>query len=167
MQNPQFVIRAMPAMGFSHRWCAQRPWGKEHVTVSIVDESKPPAIGPNGDPLPRYATVDAQKNVRYEYGNEITSADLEELRADPHISVSIAGSADGDPLELNTAKASMLEASRKFEQARKEHQAEVEELKAFRAGAIKQAEEAGLRAAKLEQELASAQAQLAERGKKK
>jgi hypothetical protein len=150
----QYAIRAMPAMGFSHRWCAQRPWGKETMVVTVTDSPKP-------------ATVEERDGRKhYAYHDEISAADLEELRRDPHISVSIVGSGDGDPLALNAAKARIIELEAKIADARLEHQAETEELKAFRMGALKQVEEMGAKVALLEQQLASANANLAERKRK-
>lgn len=166
MQN-QFTIRAMPAMGFSHRWCAHRPWGKAAITVSVVEVDVPRFVDASGETLPRYATGrNEDGKVIYAYGDNITVDDLEELRRDPYISVSITGAADGDPLELNSAKAELLRMQRENEQLRKELQAEVEQAKAYRAGAQKAIDEAGAKAAQSDQQLATAQAQLTAKAKK-
>lgn len=149
MQSQRFTVRAMPAMGFSHRWCAQRPWGKEPIDVVVVDA---PA-----KPIER---TDDEGKKRYSYGPEISAAELEELRHDPHIALSIAGSGESDPLELNAAQAKIFELEKKVVEARREAQGEVEALKASYQTSQKQYEEATAKVHLLEQQLAGFQAQL-------
>ncbi len=162
MEAQQFSVRAMPAPGHDRRWCAQRPFTRETVTVTVKDNPKP-----HVREIDKATGKPSETGKILAYSYEITPAELEELRADPHIAVSVLGSGDADPLELNAAKAKIIELEAKLEKARKDHQAEIEELKAFRVGSMQQAEEAGKRASHLEQQLAAANVQLVEKGKKK
>jgi hypothetical protein len=148
MEAQSYSVRAMPAQGHDRRWCARRPFTRDAIEVRVVDEPKP------------HITKDG-KVVAYSY--ELTPSELEELRNDPHIALSLMGSGDADPLELNAAKARIHELEAKVVEARKEAQGEVEDLKAARLMTLKQLEEASGKVMQLEQQLASAQARLEER----
>lgn len=152
MEAQVFIVRAMPAQGHERRWCARRPFTREAIEVRVVDDPKP------------NITKDG-KVVAYSY--ELTPKELEELQADPHIAVSIAGNPDADPLELNALKAQIQKLEQELAQARRDHQGEIEDLKAARAASAKLAEDMGAKVVHLEQQLANVNAQLAERGKKK
>lgn len=148
MEAQKFSVRAMPAQGHDRRWCARRPFTREATEVVVVDEPKP-NIMKDG------------KIVAFSY--EVSPAELEELRNDPHIALSIVGSGDADPLELNAAKAKIHELEQKIVEARRDAQGEIEDLKAARATTQKQFEEATAKVFHLEQQLAQAQAQLESR----
>lgn len=153
METQKFSVRAMPAQGHDRRWCARRPFTREATEIVVVDEPKP-NIMKDG------------KIVAFSY--EFSPAELMELSNDPHIALSSVGSGDADPLELNAAKAKILELEKKVVEARRESQGEIEDLKAARVSTLKQFEEATAKVVHLEQQLASANAQLeARRGAKK
>ena len=69
------IIRAIPAGHHEHRHCVQRPWSRERVTIKVVDNPKPPTVGSNDG------------KVFHVYHDEISPAELEHLKADPHIVV--------------------------------------------------------------------------------
>jgi hypothetical protein len=80
----KITVRAIPAGHHQVRWCAQRPWSREAVTVRVVDNAKPASVMtevPFGH-LPHYL---------YQH-EEISPAELAELLADPHIVVEEMGS---------------------------------------------------------------------------
>lgn len=147
-----YVVRAMPALGHERRWCAQRPFTKEPREVTVVD-------------APKEHTMKDGKIEAYSY--EVTPSELEEMRRDRYLAISIKGSPDADPLELNALKSMVQELEKKLVQAKKDHQDTTEELKAFRSGMDKQSQEQGALIAKLQQDLVTAHAHLSERGKKK
>jgi hypothetical protein len=152
MEAQVFSVRAMPAQGHERRWCARRPFTRAAIEVRVVD-----------DPTPN--VMKDGKIVAFSY--ELTPKEMEELQADPHIAVSILGSPDADPLELNSLKAKIQELESEVAKARIAHQGEVEDLKAARTASAKLAEDMGAKVVQLEQQLAHISAQLAERGKKK
>lgn len=151
MEAQIFSVRAMPAQGHERRWCARRPFTREAIQVRVVDEPAPNVMKDG-------------KIVAFSY--EMTAKDLEELREDPHIALSILGSPDADPLEINALKAKIQDLEGEVAKARTAHQGELEDLKAARAASAKLAEEMGSRVVALEQQLASSNAQLADRKRK-
>jgi hypothetical protein len=152
MEAQVFIVRAMPAQGHERRWCARRPFTREAIEVRVVD-----------DPAPN--VMKDGKVVAFSY--ELTPKEMGELQADPHIAVSLAGNPDADPLEINALKAHVQELEQQLAKARRDHQGEIEDLKAARAVSAKLAEDMGAKVVQLEQQLAHVSAQLAERGKKK
>lgn len=143
-----YVVRAMPAQGHERRWCVQRPFTKSPQDVVVVDEPKPH----------KRLVVDGRETQKIaEYSYEVTPLELEELKRDPHLAVSLKGSGDGDPDQINTAKArvqvleqQLLEKSRELQQA-------VEDAKQTRIGAERMAADLGARVAQLQQQLDNAQ----------
>jgi hypothetical protein len=130
MSYQMAIIRAMPAQGHSRRWCAQRPWSKALTEVKVVEMPNPKATAPM----------------------EISVKDLIELQADPHIAVQLAGTSGS--LELNTAKAQLLELEKQLVDVRREAQGEVEDLKAKISQDERRSTELGAKAETLQAEIA-------------
>jgi hypothetical protein len=131
------IVRAMPAAGHVRRWCAQIPWGKARIPVKVVERPDRNAVSPI----------------------EISPHQLKELQADPHIAVEIPGT--GDALEINALKARRLELEQQLAKARRDHQGEIEDLKAKIALDEKHVEELGAKAQTLQVDLARLNAELA------
>lgn len=161
----RYEVRAIPAMGSNHRWCAQRPWGKEVRAVSVVDVEGEREKDADGQPLPRYAKLH-DKRVVYEFGDEITINDLAELKADPHISVSHVDGNSVSADEVNDAKIRAQRLEQELADARREFQGLQEEMKAREIAVQEHDVGAATKIAQLQQQLASSNAQL-ERNKAK
>lgn len=156
MSEQSYVIRAMPANGAMHRHRIGRPWGKEPVTVTVVDKPAPPSVHKDRD-----------GRVMTSFSNEVSPTQLEELKRDPHFAVSAVGPAGADAGEMNEAKAAVLKLEEQITELRRELAGSLEDMRAVRQQASKEAEVAGERIMELEQLLADAKAQLASSRKSK
>lgn len=156
MNEQVFVIRAMPPGGLPRRFRAGRAWGKDPVTVTVVE-----------NPAPDRTEKDRDGRVMITYSNQITPTQLEQLRADPHFAVSALGPAGADAGEMNEAKAAVVALEQQLLESRRELAGALEDMKALRLQASKEAEEAGDRIMALEQSLADAKSQLAATRKSK
>lgn len=155
MQTQQFSVRAMPPTGYERRFRAGRAWGKEATIVTVVDKPAPARFDTDRDGK-RFVT----------HSNEVSPEQLQALMADSHFAVSPVGSPDASATELNAAKARVLELHKEIEQLKLEFQGAIEEHKAFRAGAMKDAEEQAGKIVQLQSQLKDAQSMLTPKGKK-
>ena len=141
MLDQQFSVRAMPPAGFSRRFRAGRPWGKDPVSVKVVET-----------PAPNRIDQDVHGNKYVTYSNEITPKDLELIVADTHFSVSpIGAGSETDPLQINATKAAAISLAADLEKAKLEIAGLSEDAKRFRVVSMKEAEEKATKIAKLEQ----------------
>lgn len=131
----QFSVRAIPPPGLDRRFRAGRSWGKDAEIVSVVD-------------VPKEA-------------NELSPVQLEAIKADRYFSVIPLGAVDADAHAMNAAKAKIVALETDLAAARSEIAGLVEENKALRLDAMKGAEEAGAKIARLEVEVADARGALA------
>ena len=150
----QFSIRAMPPGGAARRHRIGRSWGSDPVIVTVVDSPSPPREDKDRDGK-KFLT----------FSNEISPAQLEAIRADPHFAVSPVGGA-ADPLQLNEAKAKAIALEEQLVEARRCLAELAEEHKAYRSGVMKDAEDKGAEIVRLQQELAEARSAVASKTKR-
>jgi hypothetical protein len=142
----QISVRAMPAPGHNFRRRAGRAWTKDPILLNVVDQPKAPRV-----------TLDQEGRSVVTYSNEISPIDVEALKADRFISVTVVGGEQGELSEMNALKARLVDLDEQIKNAHLNHQADIEELKALRVSSMKQAEESGAKIVQLEGELRQAQ----------
>lgn len=144
----EIVVRAMPAHGHEYRRRAGRAWGKQPITVKVVDAPKPHQYREDG-------SIAA-------YSDEISTEDYKELTEDQHLAVFAKGDPSaGDVLE---AHAAIGERDKEILKLRKDLADAHESAELERKATSKEIEALGMRLKEAEAESDKLRAQL---GKKK
>jgi len=144
----EIVVRAMPMHGHDYRRRAGRAWGKQPVTVKVVENPAPHKLKADG-------SIES-------YSDEISHADYQELTEDPQIAVFAKG--DPNAGEVLDAKAEAVELQKQVDALRKELSAAHEAAELDRKATSKEIEDLGSKLAMAEAEVEKLRAQM---GKKK
>jgi hypothetical protein len=144
----EIVVRAMPVHGHEFRRRAGRAWGKQAVTVKVVENPKPHQYREDG-------TIAA-------YSDEISPADYKELTEDQHLAVFAKG--DPNAGDMLGAQAEIGERDKEIRKLRKDLADAQEASDLERKATSKEIEDLGFKLAEAQAEAEKLRAQL---GKKK